>query len=60
MNIFWTERREMEKLDFSEQAIRKVAFTNSKEEADRLKKEFKIVTHTVKSARKYFPNAIGM
>ena len=38
-------------LDFSEQAIRKVAFTNSKEEADRLKKEFNMQI--------YFPSELA-
>lgn len=38
-------------LDFSEKAIRKVAFTNSKEEADRLKKEFNMQI--------YFPSELA-
>lgn len=38
-------------LDFSEKAIRKVAFTNSKEEADRLKKELNMQI--------YFPSELA-
>ena len=38
-------------LDFSEKTIRKVAFTNSKEEADRLKRELNMQI--------YFPSELA-